>query len=325
VDTFVNTTSNNWIVLGRCTGNVVTMSFTNTTQNNASSPGITIPADYRPSSTIRVNAMSYTGETTGFDINTNGTIGGPINGNFSAGAGGTATWIINNVAAAHLVTAPPVDFSSQITGSLWTGGSNQTALYNPTTGLVVISLYLPNGSLAVANLPTIPDKYLPIVDTVYGQATWDGLTSGSYNMYSCVKRSDKKFHVMVDGADFASSASKPTVMSIAYYVEPEAGVYVISRIQPETPIAIGNTSSTAFSSVIPNFTSGYCVVRMRLSSGGDTGYLEVTFQAANWGIGHIQNVAGSNGSFECTVKPSDIFKLQNNNGYSRIIVLRREP
>jgi hypothetical protein len=248
----------NWTVTGVKTGNVVQLrvarSSSGTMPTGGSSTITTLPEGWRP----LIEASGPYGQwTDGPDVFVSiwikltpagvlfvtGDQNGPKQ-NFITGDISTLTYITNNVTAAHLVTAPPVDFSSQITGK--PSNVTLTALYSPTTGAVYIQGEVAAGPV---NGMVIPAKYRPI--SPLGNGTFTVYTSGNAPEGRVVRvaKSDGIMTFYQYGSTVTSFTNAGS-FNITYYVEPESGAYIITKGEDITDRCTWHTTCSYKSAIV---------------------------------------------------------------------------
>jgi hypothetical protein len=233
VDTKTYTGTGGTIYLKQ-TGNVVNLTIVCSAKSGYNSGAITVAqitdVGCRPDSSIDWTGRAAANITSTFTLAVDGTVSYTCSSACNVEARTyNITYVVNNVAAAHLVSDPPIDFTSEITGAAWTDATNKVAKYSRTTGLVQIQYQLP-ASVGYADTRkiVIPAKYRPAAADIYGTMTWQGYNTGA-NTGAYIKNADGKIYIINN--DNSNYLSTPFVMNVsfAYYVEPESGAYVIRR------------------------------------------------------------------------------------------------
>jgi hypothetical protein len=214
----------------------------------------------------------------------------------------TATHIVNNVAATHLVNDPPVDFLSQITGGSWLDTASSSAMFNRSTGLVVINAALTMVATSNGLRFTIPDKYKPAIDqwVVAAYPDHDGDVGLTWRLKL---GTDGKAISYKDGAVDSTAPGAVRHFSFVYYVEPEAGGYIIKR-PVENELFISSPDTTryyrrvgTFKNIgMANFNDGYFAANVRSfratsTSSDDTQWTGIAYIKTH-GSGSVVSASG---------------------------------
>ncbi|MDR2491343.1 MAG: pyocin knob domain-containing protein, partial [Spirochaetaceae bacterium] len=121
--------------------------------------------------------------------------------------GSWSAWVRTDVAAS-------VNFSSQMSGALWSAASNKRAIYDPTSGMVSISYLVPGGvTWHEADSPLVPQAYRPET-TVYGVGVWGGSTTFN-NSYTYLS-TDGKIRLYYNNNQYVDPAAFSCAVSLTY-------------------------------------------------------------------------------------------------------------